>query len=173
MNKRQKILCNTIIHTASAAAASVGAGLAQIPGSDNTVIVPIQLMMTISLGKVFGMKLSKSSAISLMGASTTTLVGRTASQLLAGWIPIAGNVINATTAATVTEGLGWILAKEFEEDAAKFSGQLAIEYDSSDINQIENAGGEDNDDKTKNNSIKAFKDIRKQSKVLQENRTVG
>ena len=39
MNAKQKKECHTIIHTASVAAGGVGAGLAQIPGSDNAVII--------------------------------------------------------------------------------------------------------------------------------------
>lgn len=47
-----------------------------------------------------------------MAAAT---VGRTASQVLVGWIPGIGNAINATTAAGITEAMGWLLAKEFDE----------------------------------------------------------
>ena len=39
----------------------------------------------------------------------------TASQVLVGWIPGIGNAINATTAAGITEAMGWLLAKEFDE----------------------------------------------------------
>ena len=62
MTDTQKVKCHAIIHTASASAAAVGAGLAQIPGSDNAVIMPIQLVMTISLGRVFGLELTESAA---------------------------------------------------------------------------------------------------------------
>ena len=54
MTDEQKAKCHVAIHTASADAAAVGGGLAQIPGSDNVVLTPIQLTMTIALGKVFG-----------------------------------------------------------------------------------------------------------------------
>jgi uncharacterized protein (DUF697 family) len=43
------------------------------------------------------------------------MVGRTASQALVGWIPGFGNAINMTTAAGLTEAIGWIIAKEFDE----------------------------------------------------------
>jgi len=32
-----------------------------------------------------------------------------------GWIPGIGNAINAATAGALTEALGWLLAKEFDE----------------------------------------------------------
>ena len=43
MTADQRSKCHAIIHTASASAAAAGAGLAQLPGSDNAVITPIQL----------------------------------------------------------------------------------------------------------------------------------
>ena len=114
MTSRERSLCNGIIHTASAAAGAVGGGLAQVPGSDSLVIGPIQVTMAISLGQVFGITLDQSSAKASVASATAAHVGRTASQLLIGWIPIAGNIVNAATAATLTEAIGWILAKEFE-----------------------------------------------------------
>ena len=117
MTNEEMIKCNAIIHTASLAAAGVGAGLAQLPGSDNAIITPIQLTMTISLGKVFDLTLGESAAKAALASAAAGAVGRTASQVLIGWIPGVGNVINATTAAGLTEAIGWILAKEFEKEA--------------------------------------------------------
>lgn len=178
MTKKQKIMCNTVIHTASAVAASIGAGLAQVPCSDSAIITPIQLAMTVSLGKVFGVRLSKASAKSAMATGMTTLIGRATSQLLVGWIPVAGNIINASTAATITEALGWILAKEFEEDCLKLSVteesyMLPDDQKSFEIKLIDYIGGEDNDDKAENDSIEAVKKIAKQLKLFQKNRIVG
>ena len=113
MTDTQKAKCHAIIHTASASAAAVGAGLAQIPGSDNAVITPIQLVMTISLGRVFGLELTESAAGAAVASAAASTVGRTASQVLIGWIPVAGNIINAGTAATITEAIGWLLAEGF------------------------------------------------------------
>ena len=48
--------------TRTAAAGAAGAGLAQLPCSDNAVITPVQLAMTISLGREFGIELTESSA---------------------------------------------------------------------------------------------------------------
>ena len=113
MTDTQKAKCHAIIHTASASAAAVGAGLAQIPGSDNAVITPIQLVMTISLGRVFGLELTESAAGAAVASAAAATVGRTASQVLIGWVPVAGNIINAGTAATITEAIGWLLAEGF------------------------------------------------------------
>lgn len=113
MNSNQQAKCHAIIHSASASAGAVGAGLAQFPGSDNAIITPIQLVMTISLGRVFGLELTDSAARAALASVVAATVGRTASQLLIGWIPIAGNIINAGTAASITEAIGWLLAEDF------------------------------------------------------------
>ena len=111
----QKSRCHTIIHTASASAAAVGGGLAQVPCSDNAIITPIQLAMIIGLGRVFEIELSESSARAALASAAAATVGRAASQVLIGWIPGIGNAINASTAASVTEIIGWIVVAEFQK----------------------------------------------------------
>ncbi len=114
MTQKEQVKCHSIIHSASTAAGAVGAGLAQIPCSDNAVITPIQLAMTIALGKVFGIELSECSAKAALASTSAATVGRAVTQWLVGWIPGVGNAINAATAATITEAVGWILAGSFD-----------------------------------------------------------
>ena len=118
MTSAQYGKCHAIIHPASASAGAIGAGLAQAPCSDNLLIVPIQVAMTIALGKVFGIELTESAAKASLATVASTTVGRGISQVLLGWIPIAGNIINASTAATITETIGWLLAEDFAKEAA-------------------------------------------------------
>ena len=113
MTKDEKSKCHAIIHAASAAAAAIGGGLAQLPGSDTVPITAIQVGMVISLGAVFGQEITKTTAASIVGGLASSIGGRTLSQLLVGWIPGFGNAINATTAAGITETLGWTVAKQF------------------------------------------------------------
>lgn len=113
MTKVQNRKCHVIIHSAATGAAAVGAGLAQLPGSDNAMIVPMQAGMILSLGAVFGIELTETVAKTLLATTTATMVGRGISQGLVGWIPGIGNVFNATTAAGVTEMIGWTIAKNF------------------------------------------------------------
>ena len=113
ITKSQRIKCSSIIHAAAAASGGVGFGLAQIPTSDNLIITPIQVAMCVSLGNVFGVKLSKSSAEGFVAAELGALVGRAAAQVVGGWIPGYGNVVNCGTAVTITEALGWKLVNEF------------------------------------------------------------
>jgi uncharacterized protein (DUF697 family) len=114
----QRILCHTIIHGASASAGAVGLGLAQFPCADNAVIVPIQVSMVIALGQVFGLEFTKRTAAATAASASGTLLGRAASQLGAGWIPVGGNIINAGTAVSITEILGWMLAEDFAKKAS-------------------------------------------------------
>lgn len=114
MTGKEIALCNGIIHSASASTAVIGGGLAQIPLSDRLVITPIQVGMAVALGKVFGITIDQISAKATVSSALAAEIGRTASQVIVGWIPSAGNIINAVTAASLTETIGWIMAKEFE-----------------------------------------------------------
>lgn len=107
--------CNVIIHGASVACGGVGTGLAQIPASDNAVIVPIQVGMIIGLGAVFELNITESAAKSIIASAGATIAGRTVSQFLVGWIPGIGNAINTATAAGITEAIGWLTVSNFYE----------------------------------------------------------
>lgn len=116
MTDEQNSSCHKIIHTASVAAAAAGGRMAQLPDSDNAVIMPIQITMIISLGKVFGKSITKSLATSLLASAGASVGGRMISQILVGWVPFVGNAINASTAAGVTEAIGWWIADYFDKD---------------------------------------------------------
>lgn len=116
--KAEKI--HALIHTAAAAAAAVGGGLAQVPGSDTAVITPIQVAMIVALGAEHGTPVSKTAAAELILPFSAAALGRGASQLLLGWLPGLGNVLNAVTAAVLTEAIGWAADAYFMERAAGF-----------------------------------------------------
>ena len=75
--------------------------------------------MAMALAEIFDIKLEKSAAAAAIGAATTSTIGRVTSQLLVGWIPGLGNMVNAGTALTLTEALGWKLAEEFDRRAIR------------------------------------------------------
>ena len=108
--------CHAIIHGATAAAAGVGSGMAQIPLSDTAVITPIQVGMIIALGKVFDREITDAMAKAAIASATAATAGRMLSQVILGWIPGVGNVINASTAAVLTEGIGWAMADDFAKE---------------------------------------------------------
>lgn len=114
MPKELKKKCHEAIHTATVATAAAGA--IPIPMSDAIPITATQIGMIIALGKVFDITLSQSAAKSLVGVGVTQQAGRAIAANLFKAIPggqIIGSFIGATTAAALTEALGWIIADDF------------------------------------------------------------
>ena len=106
MPKELEKKCHIAIHSATTAAAAAGA----IP------ITAAQVAMIISLGKVFGISLSQSAAKSIASVVVTQQAGHAIFANILKCIPgggVAGAVVGATTAATLTEALGWIVADDF------------------------------------------------------------
>ncbi len=123
MTDEQRSKCGKIIHAASISGAAIGAGLAQLPGLDAPVLLAIEITMTISLGSVFGIDLSESAAKSIVLGTLGTIAGRGISQVLVGWIPGIGNIINAGTAAGIIEVLGWAVANDFANGKNRTSAE--------------------------------------------------
>lgn len=96
-----------IIHGAATSAAGVGAGLAQIPGSDAPVLMGIQSTMILAIAHAHGVSITKSAAAKLILPFSASVAGRGLSQFLVGWIPGFGNAINAGTAFAITQAIGW------------------------------------------------------------------
>lgn len=119
MNKTQRRKAHFIIHSVSTAAAGVGAGMAQLPFPDATVLLPIQTAMVIALGKIFHIKLEQGAAKALATQFLAQKAGQMTARFLAGKLPVAGNIVNGSTAAAITESYGWLIAKEFSEEYEK------------------------------------------------------
>lgn len=96
-----------IIHGAAGAAAAAGGSMAQVPTSDNAVITPIQVSMIMALGRLHDVELDKPAALAILSSASAGVTGRTISQVAVGWVPGYGNAVNATTAAGITEAIGW------------------------------------------------------------------
>jgi uncharacterized protein (DUF697 family) len=111
-----------VIHAAATAAGAVGAGLAQLPGSDAPVLMGIQTAMIMGVADLHGEKITKATATDLLLTFTATQVGRGISQFLVGWIPVLGNALNAATAAGVTEAVGWAAHAFFEKNETAPAG---------------------------------------------------
>lgn len=107
--------CHLAIHSATTAAAAAGA--IPIPMSDAIPITAAQIAMIVQLGKVFGITLSQSAAKSVMNVGIAQSAGRAVAAGLIKAIPgagtLIGGVISATTAAALTEALGWLVADDF------------------------------------------------------------
>jgi uncharacterized protein (DUF697 family) len=113
LSKKDKV--HGVIHSAAAAAGGVGAGLAQLPMADHIPITALQVSMISAIALVHGRSIGEAGATSLLGTFSATMGGRAVSQWLVGWIPGVGNAINASTAAGITEAVGWAAHAYFEK----------------------------------------------------------
>ena len=113
VDRRKK--CQLIIHGASAAAGAA-ASLAIVPGSDSVAIMPIQVAMVAALAREFGISLSASLVKSTVYASLGSIAGKAGAGLFLRWTPIAGNIVRAGVAVSVTEALGRLVLDRLETD---------------------------------------------------------
>ena len=113
MTYAEKLKSRRIIHGSAIAGALAALVMAQLPASDNIILVPIEVVMVIRLSGVFQVSLRESVSKSLLIGSVATLIGRGISEFLIGWVPVAGNILNALTAAAVIEFLGRAVVKDF------------------------------------------------------------
>ncbi len=109
--RNQKV--HGVIHTASLAAAGVGAGLAQLPGADAPLLCSIQTAMIVAVAELHDASITKAIAADLLLTFSATMAGRGLSQVLVGWLPGVGNAVNAATAASITEAIGWTADEYF------------------------------------------------------------
>lgn len=75
----------------------------------------IQTTMIVGIAEVHGVRISKMMAADLLLTFAASMGGRAVSQWLVGWIPGWGNGINASTAAALTEAVGWAADAYFAE----------------------------------------------------------
>jgi len=106
--------CHAIIHGAAVTTAGIGAGLAQIPLADSIPITAAQVGMIIAIAHIYDIDLAEGTAKALLGGFSTSVVGRNVAGVLIGWIPGIGNAVKASTAAALTEAIGWAAVRHFE-----------------------------------------------------------
>ena len=111
-DRREK--CHVIIHGAAVTTGGIGAGLAQIPLADSIPITAAQVAMIVAIAKVYDIDLAEGTAKGLLGGFSASVVGRNVAGVLIGWIPGIGNALKASTAAALTEAIGWAAVHHFE-----------------------------------------------------------
>ena len=109
--------CHKIIHTASVSAGAAGA--IPIPVADAIPITAAQVVMVISLGNVFEREITNTAAKTLLTGVAAPIVGRTVASSLLKLIPVAGWMLSAALAATITEAIGWSIAGSFAKQYQK------------------------------------------------------
>ncbi len=113
MTKAERIKCHVIIHSASGAAAAVGGGIIPSGTTDSIAISYVQKGMFTALGGVFGRSPEECIAHGCRKTNGARHVGRGAVSALCSCVPVAGNIVKAATAASLTEMIGWQAAHEF------------------------------------------------------------
>lgn len=103
----------TIIMTYSATTAA-SAGLNPVPMSDALLIVPQQMAMAASLAKLYGFGSMGEMVVSMLKGQILSLVGRQLAASLTKFIPVLGQIINASVAAAITGALGLALVEVYE-----------------------------------------------------------
>jgi len=97
-----------VIASASIAAAATGA--IPIPVADSAMLIPDQITMLVGITLAFGFPVTDNTLYSIVtgtiAALGPTVVGRSVKYSLWKFIPAAGQVISAASAATITESLG-------------------------------------------------------------------
>ncbi|GAA8567047.1 hypothetical protein oki1423_03860 [Helicobacter pylori] len=120
--------CKTIIHVASGAAGA--AGLIPIPFSDALAIAPIQAGMIYKMNDAFGMDLDTSVGASLvaglLSVTAVVQVGRTLVNGFLKFIPVVGSVAGVSTAAVITEGIGFAYLKVLEKCFNDETGEVNL-----------------------------------------------
>lgn len=124
MYEDRKDKCYAIIHGTAVTTGAIGAGLAQIPLADSIPITAAQVAMIVAIAKVYDVDLAEGTAKGLLGGFSASVVGRNVAGVLVGWMPIIGNALKASTAAALTEAIGWAAVNHFEnleeEERANF-----------------------------------------------------
>ena len=120
MTNKQKIACNSIIHTASAAAAVVASGTLppQPPLVNSSTIQLIQAAMVAVLATIFGKNLGENGAVIKSSTPPNLGSGGAAAQIALDGAASFGIVTNAITAAAITETMGRIVANNFAKRTA-------------------------------------------------------
>ena len=85
--------------------------------SDAVPITAAQIGMIVALGKAFDITLSQAAAKSIASVTLAQQAGRAVASSILKMIPgagtIAGGIVGASTAAALTEALGWVVADDF------------------------------------------------------------
>lgn len=97
----------------TAIVASGAAGAIPIPGSDAPIITGAQMSMIASLAALYKVGIQKEQVYPMLAS----VAGKQIVTSLLKLIPGAGSVISASTAVTITGGIGWYTQKQFEKMA--------------------------------------------------------
>lgn len=106
--KEKRKSANNVITVATVAAAS--AAVSPVPFSDAAIITPIQAGMVAKIASIYGLTAQKSSIVSLVSTLGVQNLGRSIAgnilKLIPGVGSVAGGLINASVASSLTAAIG-------------------------------------------------------------------
>jgi uncharacterized protein (DUF697 family) len=111
-----------IIHEASVACAGIDGGSAQGAGLDSEAIVPIQTAMIMAIASAHGIEIFDAAAADLLLTFSATARSRLVPfgrQAFVGWLPGIDIDNNDSTAAALTEAIGWAANSYFGQTEEK------------------------------------------------------
>jgi len=117
---QQKV--HDIIQAASNTCAGIDGDSEQMPKADSLAIVPIQTNMIIAIASEHGIEITQAAATDWLLEFSATVQSRQvpfSRQALVGWLPGIDNNNNVSTAAALTEAIGWTANSHFEQVEAK------------------------------------------------------
>ena len=92
----------------TATAAGIG-GANPLPLSDAALLIPLQMGMASRLAALYGFTSFGEQVMALLKTQLLTVVGKSMAASITKFIPVAGQVINAGVAASLTGGMGYAL----------------------------------------------------------------
>ncbi|GAA9944324.1 hypothetical protein VN1204_03190 [Helicobacter pylori] len=120
--------CKTIIHVASGLAGTVEAS--PIPFSDMPLIIGVQKRMIDEMNDAFEVSLGKSATPTFITEISSVIalvhVERTLVNGFLKFIPVVGSVAGVSTAAVITEGIGFAYLKVLEKCFNDETGEVNL-----------------------------------------------
>ena len=113
--KKQKALGYGIVVLATVANTLVGAGTAHIGVAGSKACAAVETLMISGIGRTVGKPITKTLVKSTATSNSASKLGKTLSMATVGHIPVAGRVVNAVIAGTITLSLGCGIVKEYNE----------------------------------------------------------
>ena len=101
-----------------AAAIAIAGGIAAtpIPVADAPLLITTQFEMLRRLSTIYGVTLSATTLATAMTGAGASMIGKTIAGTLLKFVPIAGSVVNAGIAGSITWVLGWTWMELCERD---------------------------------------------------------
>lgn len=122
--KRRK--ARAVIHTTSLAAA--GVAISPIPVSDVIVLIPMQAVMVVTVGKIYGYDITPARAKEILAVAGGGVVLRYAFQVLVKFIPGVGSILGPAIAYGGTVAIGEAAILYFESGMEATPEEIADVY---------------------------------------------